>query len=59
MIARFDNVTLKIWFSNQSTSRNIRYVYEMEYNDNIGIVKSTQGTFFINMANINLIEEVE
>lgn len=59
MIARFDNVTLKIWFSNQSTSRNIHYVYEMEYNDNIGIVKSIQGTFFINMANINLIEEVE
>src|SRR5699024_9115403 len=41
------------------TSRNIRHVYELEYNDNLGIIRSKQGTFFINMANINLIEEVE
>ena len=59
MKAKFDKVTLKLWFSNQSTSRNIHNVTELEHDGNIGIVRTIDNRFFINMANINLIEELE
>ena len=58
MKAIFDNVTLKIWFSNQATSRNIHNVIEIEHDKDIGVIRTTNRTFFFNMANVNLIEEV-
>lgn len=58
MKAKFDKVTLKLWFSNQSTSRNIHNVIEIEHDKDIGVIRTTDRRFFFNMANVNLIEEV-
>lgn len=59
MKAKFDNVTLKLWFANQSTSRNIHNVVEIEHDDYVGVIRTVDRVFFINMSNINLIEELE
>lgn len=51
---------LKIWFSGISTSRNIPKAIALKINNDIGIIETLDGdTFFINMRNVNLIEEVE
>lgn len=59
MKAKFDNVTLKLWFANQSTSRNIDNVIEIEHDKDIGVIRTTENTLFFNMANVNLIEELK
>lgn len=59
MKAQFENASIKIWFANQSTSRNINNVIEIEYVSNIMAVKTNDGkTTMINFDNVNLVEEL-
>jgi hypothetical protein len=59
MIAKFDNATVKVWFQNVSTSRNIRNVVEIEHEGNMMIIKTTEENIhLINFSNVNLIEQV-
>lgn len=60
MKAEFDNATIKIWFNSQSTSRNFYNVTEIEQSSNVALVRTTEGhQHLVNMANVNLIEEVD
>ena len=60
MEAKLNGGVLKIWFSGISTSRNIPKTISLKVNNDIGIIETIDGdTFFINMRNVNLIEEVE
>ena len=51
---------LKIWFQGISTSRNIPNVNTMTFKDDMAIIKTQEDNYYyINMRNVNLIEEVE
>lgn len=59
MIAQFDKVNLKIWFSNNGTSRNLQKVVEIDHVGNLMKVELEDGkTVLINFDNVNMIEEV-
>ena len=59
MRAEFDNATIKIWFTGQSVSRNIKNVTEIRHDGNLAIIKTAEGKhFLISMLNMNLIEEL-
>lgn len=59
MRAEFDEITIKIWFSNMSISRNIADVVEIKIDNNLIMIKDVKGkTFLINFNNVNSIEEV-
>lgn len=59
MKAEFDRATIKIWFQNTSTSRNILNVIEIEHTTNLMCIKTAADKrFLINFENVNLIEEV-
>jgi hypothetical protein len=58
MKATFDNANIKIWFSNNGTSRNISKVTEIEHVGNLMKVETEGKTMLINFDNVNLVEEV-
>lgn len=60
MKAAFDNSTIKIWFSNQSVSRNINNVIEIDHVVNLMKITDNKGQVcLLNFDNINLIEEIK
>jgi hypothetical protein len=60
MKAEFDNATIKIWFSSLSTSRNFHNVTEIIQSENMALIRTKDGKqHLVNMANVNLIEEVD
>ncbi len=60
MKAEFDNAMIKIWFSSLSTSRNFHNVTEIIQSENMALIKTKDGKqHLVNMANVNLIEEVD
>jgi hypothetical protein len=58
MKATFDNSTLKIWFANNGTSRNIHKVTEVEHVGNLMKITTEGKAVLINFDNVNLVEEV-
>lgn len=59
MKAQFDNASLKIWFSNSGTSRNLHNVVEIEHVGNVMTIKQSDGkTTLVNFDNVNSIEEM-
>lgn len=59
MITILDNATLKIWFANTSTSRNLSNVTEIEHYVNKMRIKTNGRDVILNFNNVNLIEELE
>lgn len=60
MKAEFDNATIKIWFSSQHTSRNIKNVREIIQEGNTALIKTSEGNqYLISMQNVNMIEEIQ
>ena len=59
MKANFDKANLKVWFSNNGTSRNLQKVVEIEHVGNLMTVTLDDGkTVLVNFDNVNMIEEV-
>jgi hypothetical protein len=58
--AEFDNAIIKVWFNSLSTSRNFYNVTEIIQSENMALVKTKDGKqHLVNMANVNLLEEVD
>ena len=58
--AEFDNAIIKVWFSSLSTSRNFYNVTEIIQSENMALIKTKDGKqHLVNMANVNLLEEVD
>lgn len=59
MIANMEGGKVKIWFQGTSTSRNIDNVDTIEIVEDMALVRTGEGnSYYINMRNVNLIEEV-
>lgn len=51
--------TVKIWFQGTSTSRNIQNVDTISMENDMAIIRTKEDNhYYINMRNVNLIEEV-
>lgn len=60
MKAEFDNAMIKIWFASQHTSRNIINVTEIESDNSLAIIRTSEGNqYLISMQNVNMIEEIQ
>lgn len=60
MKAAFDNSTIKIWFANQSVSRNVTGVIEIDHVGNLMKITDNKGQVcLLNFDNINLVEEIK
>ena len=60
MKATLNNATIKIWFSNLATCRNIPNVVEIEHNGNLmKVTDNKNNVILINFSNVNMVEEVK
>lgn len=60
MKAEFDNATIKVWFNSLSTSRNFNNVKKIIQDGNMALILTSEGNqHIVNMANVNMIEEVD
>jgi hypothetical protein len=51
--------TVKVWFQGTSTSRNIHNVDTINMENDMAIIRTKEDNhYYINMRNVNLIEEV-
>lgn len=59
MTKQFDKVTFKIWFQNQSVSRNIYNVVEVTTTpEAVWITQANGKTIMLVMQNVNMMEDV-